>query len=138
MRTIVVSRHETFIQHLRNIGLVDDDTEIISHVYNEDQIKEAHVIGMLPLHLAALTEKITFVPLNLTFEQRQHEKNTGQELSIEEIESAAGEPKTYFVNEIDEEQINNFDEEVILRNKAWVQGNLSVIESLIVLISLRT
>ena len=102
MRTVVVSRHETFIQHLRNIGLVNDDTEIVSHVYNEDQIKGAHVIGMLPLHLAALTAKITFVPLNLTLEQREREKNTGEEIPIEEIEAAAGEPKSYSVIEIED------------------------------------
>ena len=110
MNTVVVSRHKTFIEHLRNIGLIDDNTKIITHVEDIEDIRGKHVIGMLPLHLAAVTERITFVPLNLSLEQRERENKTGKELPLSEIEAAAGEPSIYFV----EDAITNESREVKL------------------------
>lgn len=52
------------------------------------------VIGTLPLHLAALAESVTEVPLSVPRQWR------GRELSLEEIRYCAGAPRTYVVREV--------------------------------------
>lgn len=100
METVIVTRHKTFVEYLEEINLVPKDAEIIDHVEDENQVKGKHVVGILPFHLAAAAEYITVVPLNLSLRQRKMEKDTGEELPIEEIRKAAGQPRSYMVKEI--------------------------------------
>ena len=87
---IVVTRHPALVGYLIEIGLVDSETPVLSHVSEED-VDGEHVVGVLPLRLAALAAKVTEVPLALTPGDR------GVELSIERIREIAGEPVTYRV-----------------------------------------
>jgi len=90
METIVVTRHEALVKYLREIGLIDENTPVIAHATPE-QVRGKHVIGVLPLHLAALVAQVTEVPLRVPPELR------GQELTLEQIRKYAGEPQTYQV-----------------------------------------
>ena len=91
MKTVIVTRHLAFIAHLQEIGLAPDDAEIITHATPE-AVRGAHVIGMLPLHLAAEAAQVTTVPLNVPTELR------GQELTIEQVREFAGEPESFVVH----------------------------------------
>lgn len=93
MNKLVVTRHPALVQYLHEIGLVESDVPVLEHVNAED-IRGKHVIGVLPLHLAALAASVTEVPLTLTPEDR------GQELSVDRLRQIAGEPVTYRVERV--------------------------------------
>lgn len=105
--TVVVTRHQALVEYLRELGLADDQTTILSHVTAED-VKGQDVIGVLPLSLASMTNTITEVPLKLTPEDR------GQELSLERVREIAGTPQTYYVfrKEDFDESAKNYQLEV--------------------------
>lgn len=88
--TIVVTRHPALVAHLRKIGLIKADASVIAHA-SPDDVRGQHVIGVLPLSLAALAASVTEVPLNLPAELR------GQELTEEQVARYAGDPVTYVV-----------------------------------------
>lgn len=88
--TIMITRHPALVDHAREIGLIDADTPVLAHA-SEDDIKGKHVIGVLPLHLAALAASVTVIPLALTPEDR------GRELDIARVREIAGDPATYAV-----------------------------------------
>ncbi|GIV35249.1 MAG: hypothetical protein KatS3mg031_2784 [Chitinophagales bacterium] len=89
--TIVVTRHQGLVDYLLEIGLITPDTPVLSHA-SADDVRGRHVIGVLPLHLAALAERVTEVPLALTPEDR------GKDLPVERVREIAGSPVTYQVN----------------------------------------
>lgn len=93
METIIVTRHEALIQYLIEQGVVEEGTKVISHATPED-VNGKHVIGVLPLRLAALTAKVTEVPLNIPAEMR------GKELSIKDVRKYAGEITSYEVRKV--------------------------------------
>jgi putative CRISPR-associated protein (TIGR02620 family) len=86
----VVTRHPALVALLRERGLVSDDVRIIAHATPED-VAGQHVIGVLPLALAALAASVTEIPLNLTPEMR------GKELDIETLRQIAGAAVQYTV-----------------------------------------
>src|SRR3990172_2496607 len=92
--TVVVTRHPSLIVFLKTKGMIPANTKIISHVNAPEEIRGKHVIGVLPLHWAAVAERVTEVPLDLPPEAR------GRELSIEEIERFAWTPRTYKVTQL--------------------------------------
>lgn len=87
---LVVTRHPALVEYLREIGLADEGTEVISHA-TPDVVRGKRVCGVLPHSLSALCETFTEVPLVLPPELR------GKELTIEEIRKHAGDPVTYRV-----------------------------------------
>ena len=87
---VVVTRHPGLVAHLRQIGLVSDDVCVIGHA-DADAVRGKHVIGVLPLRLAALAASVTEVPLDIPAELR------GVELSAEQVARYAGQPVTYVV-----------------------------------------
>jgi len=89
-KTIVITRHEALVEYLREQGMIDDSTTVMSHVTHEDVIGK-DVIGVLPLSLAAEANSVTEIPLRLTPEMR------GQELSLETLRQIAGKPVKYKV-----------------------------------------
>ena len=93
MDTVVVTRHASLIELLRERGLVDDSARVLSHA-TPDDVRGARVIGVLPLSLAALADSIVEVPLALTPEMR------GRELTLDELRAVAGEATTYRVRVI--------------------------------------
>ena len=93
MDFVVVTRHQALVAYLQEIGLIPGEVAVIPHATPED-IRGKHVIGVLPLRLAAEAETVTEVPLDLPAELR------GQELTLEQIRQHAGQPQTYKVQRI--------------------------------------
>ena len=90
MQTIVVTRHPALVDHLRDLGFLGLDTEVITHATAE-QIRGKHVVGVLPLHLAAEAASVTEVPMDLPPEAR------GRELTLGEVRQYCRPPVTYVV-----------------------------------------
>ena len=91
---IVVSRHSALVAYLLEQGLVDESVNVFAHA-NEKIVRGKHVIGNVPLSLAAVAESVTIIPFaNLPFEKR------GKELSLEDVRYYAQLPRTYKVTEV--------------------------------------
>lgn len=90
VETVVVTRHPALITYLVEVGLVQEGVEVVSHA-DEDAVRGKHVIGVLPLRLAALAASLTEVPLILPPELR------GVELTLDQIREHSGEATTYVV-----------------------------------------
>ena len=94
MKTVVVTRHAALLELLRERGIIDGTERVIPHVDNPDDIAGAHVIGVLPLRLAARAAVVTEIPLNLSAADR------GKELTIERMREVAGEATSFMVEEV--------------------------------------
>lgn len=92
--TVVVTRHASLVAYLREIGMIGVHARIIAHATEAD-VLDQRVIGVLPMHLAALAASVTEVPLALTAEDRQ--AMTAGDLTIERVREIAGIPVTYQV-----------------------------------------
>lgn len=90
---VVVTRHKALVDYLREIGICDGSETVIVHATPTD-IAGKHVIGVLPLHLAACAAMVTEIPMTIPAELR------GVELNLEQMRAAAGEPATYRVERI--------------------------------------
>ena len=90
---LVVTRHPGLVDYLRELGLVDDGVEVLTHA-TPDAVMGRHVCGVLPHSLSCLTASFTEVPLRLTPELR------GKELDLETLRAIAGKPITYKVEVI--------------------------------------
>lgn len=75
---VVVTRHPGLVEVLREMGLVPDGARVIAHATVQD-VSGRHVIGVLPLSLAAEAASVREVQLNLPAEMR------GQELSADQV-----------------------------------------------------
>lgn len=87
---VVVTRHPALVTLLRERGLIEEGCHVLEHVIEAD-VRGKHVIGVLPLSLAALAMEVTEIPLSLTPEMR------GKELGLETLRQIAGEAVTYMV-----------------------------------------
>ena len=90
VETVVVTRHPALVAYLVEVGLVQEGVKVVTHA-DSDTVRNKHVVGVLPLRLAALAAAITEVPLSLPPELR------GIELTLEQIRKYAGETATYAV-----------------------------------------
>ena len=90
METIVITRHAALVAYLIEVGAITAETPVITHATVE-QVVGKHVIGVLPLHLAALAASVTEVPLDLPVEFR------GRELTVEEVRKYARPVRRYAV-----------------------------------------
>lgn len=90
MKTVVVTRHPSLVEHLKERGIIDESAEVIEHA-TENDVRGNHVIGILPVHLASLAGRYTNLTMNVPKELR------GEELTIEQVREFAGEPVTYEV-----------------------------------------
>jgi len=88
MFDLVVTRHPALVQHLTNLGLVNEETVIVAHV-TPDLVRDKKVCGVLPHSLSCLTKTFTEVPLMVPAELR------GVELTLEQVRQYAGKPVTY-------------------------------------------
>jgi len=93
MEKIVVTRYKGLVEYLRELDLIEDETQIVAHANIED-VKDKHVLGVLPLWLSCHAAKITEIQLKLPAEKR------GKELSVEEVRFFALSPRTYIVREV--------------------------------------
>ena len=87
---VVITRHPALRWYLIEQGMIADDDVVLTHA-EAGNVEGKHVIGVLPLRLAAMAQSITEVPLDIPAELR------GQELTIEQVRQYAGEPVRYFV-----------------------------------------
>ena len=90
---IVVTRHAALVEYLNELGLIDENTQIVSHA-SPDVIKSKNVLGVLPHSLSCLTATFSEIPLNLPPEKR------GQELTLEDMRQFSGELTTYVVTKM--------------------------------------
>lgn len=104
--TIVVTRHKALVEFLIETGMVTAETPVLSHVTSKD-VADKHVIGVLPMHLAALAATVTEIPLYIPSELR------GKELDLEQVRQFAGDPVKYSVRK--EEDVKHF---------AYLLGNI--------------
>lgn len=88
---VVVTRHKNLVTYLREKGVVKLTTPVIEHATSFD-VAGKHVIGVLPLRLAALAASVTEAPLEVPMELR------GKELSLKEIREYAKKPIKYSIN----------------------------------------
>ena len=89
---LIVTRHKALVSVLESdFGLTD--MEVIEHATAE-LVRDRHVIGILPIHLAAETKTFTTLSLNTPIELR------GVELTEEQIRQYMGELVTYKVNKL--------------------------------------
>ena len=91
---IVITRHSTLVEYLRELGLVDNNVKVLTHVSNINEIKGKNVAGILPLHIACEVNAILVIPLNIPSDLR------GLELSLEQIKQFAGAPTWYKVQRL--------------------------------------
>jgi len=92
LEPVIVTRHEALTEYLVEMSIAPAGAEVIPHA-GADDVRGRHVIGVLPLHLAALTASLTVVPLDIPREMR------GVELTLEQVREMAGDPVTYTVTE---------------------------------------
>ena len=89
---VIVSRHAGAVAWLAERGITG---EVIAHVADPAQIAGKAVIGNLPLHLAALAERVGSIDMpGLTPAQR------GQDLSPEEMDEAGAALSWYDVRAV--------------------------------------
>jgi hypothetical protein len=93
MDTVIVTRHTALVELLVERQLVAPGVPVIKHA-REIDVEDRHVIGVLPLRLAARAACVTEIPLVLSEEQR------GRELSLDELRQVAGSAVTYRVQVI--------------------------------------
>jgi putative CRISPR-associated protein (TIGR02620 family) len=96
--TIIITRHKALVEFLIETGMVTAETPIIAHATSKD-VEGMHVIGVLPLHLAALAATVTEIPLDIPAELR------GKELDLDQVRRFAGDPVTYSVRKAEEIKI---------------------------------
>ena len=100
METIIVTRHAALVQYIINSGLAPSHgTKVLSHATAED-VEGKHVIGVLPLHLAALAAKVTVVTIDIPLEKR------GVELSLEDLNEMVVETVSYKVIALNQDYIS--------------------------------
>ena len=97
--TIIITRHPALVQLLAERGIIDGTEAVVAHASPED-VRGRHVIGVLPLSLAAMAASVTEVPLSLAPEDR------GKELDIQRLREVAGDAVTYVVAERDKADAN--------------------------------
>ena len=90
---IIITKHKALVEFLREKGIALD-AKVIEHATLDD-IRGEHVVGVLPIHMAAEADRMTVIPLNLPPEAR------GRELTLDEVRRYAGPPATYKVVKVE-------------------------------------
>ena len=94
MEKIVITRHQGLLDFLREEGLLSGAEQVQAHASEED-VRGKHVIGVLPLHLAALAGQVTIVEMG-----RLPASERGRELSAEETRRWHTGIRTFRVTEV--------------------------------------
>ena len=89
-KPLLVTRHAALAAYMREIGLIGEDAEICPHA-GAEEVRGRHVVGVLPMHLAALAASYTTVTLDIPYRLR------GVELDLEQVRECAGDAVTYVV-----------------------------------------
>lgn len=95
METIIITRHKSLVEYMKEINLVTGDENIITDNATLSDVSGKHVIGVLPNFLAAHAAFLTEIPLKIPADLR------GKELSLEQVRAFAGQPVTYRISVVD-------------------------------------
>lgn len=95
---LVALRHGATVEYLLELGYVSADTPVLPHATAED-VRGRHVLGVLPLHLAALCASLTVLELDLSREAR------GAELTLDRVRALARGLRTYVVRETANDEV---------------------------------
>jgi len=119
MEYIIVTRHAGLTQWLAMRGITGS---VRTHVADRADIAERHVVGVLPLFLAAAAASITTVDLpGLTPEQR------GVDLTPDEMDAAGATLRRYRVIEQNERDVRHAEED---REEAEYESDLAELDRL--------
>lgn len=88
--TIIVTRHTGLIDWLASRGITG---KIIASA-TPDDVRGKHVIGALPLHLAALADRVTTVDFNCPMDLR------GKDLTSQQLDDLGAKLSTFKVTAI--------------------------------------
>ena len=91
--TVVVTRHASLVEFLKEEGIIPGDVPMVSHA-TADTVRGKHVIGVLPLHLAALADRLTTLDIATPAELR------GQELGVKDLRLYYRGFSTYYVEKL--------------------------------------
>ena len=91
---IIVTRQPAFAEYVKEVGLAPEGVEVTDHA-TVDSVKGKHVIGLVPVYLAAHAHKLTMIPIITPPELR------GAKLTIEQIREYAREPVNYETKIVD-------------------------------------
>lgn len=83
---VMISRYPALEQFARECGYIDEHTRVIERASMAD-VRGKHVLGVLPLHMAAKAKSISEIPLRGV--------KLSEATTVEQLQAAAGEPKTY-------------------------------------------
>ena len=89
--TIIVTRHEGAVEWLRQQGITGN---VISHA-TESDVAGKDVIGILPLHLAALANSVTAIVMDLPPEFR------GKDITPEQMDACGAKLVKYEVRKVE-------------------------------------
>ena len=93
MIDLIVTRHPGLAEYLKELGLISESCEVISHA-SPEAVTGRHVCGVLPHSLSCLCTSFTEVPLSLPPELR------GTELTVDQVRQYASAPVTYRVTKV--------------------------------------
>lgn len=94
MIDVIVTRIPALVTYARELGIIAEDTPVVAHATTDD-VRDHHVLGVLPMHLAAHAATITEIPLRLESSDRAAIQRG--ELTVARLREIAGEPCTYTV-----------------------------------------
>jgi hypothetical protein len=91
---VIVTRHQALLHHIeRVIGINAHQIKHLEHASPED-VHNKHVLGILPLTLAAHAASVTDFPIEVSREDR----------GKEQAEPSYGDPCTYWVHNCDSDE----------------------------------
>lgn len=91
---IIVSRHAAFVQRVIELGFATEETPVLKHVENPEQIIEKVVVGMLPMWLAHKALCVINIDIKTPKGKR------ADELTIEELRELATTWGCYMIRQV--------------------------------------
>lgn len=91
---VIVTRHKALLEYILEQDVLtnlNEDTWVLTHVSDPQEIRGKIVVGVLPLHLAAEAAEVWEYPMDIPKELR------GQELSLDQVKQYAGPLRKYKV-----------------------------------------
>ena len=94
METVIISRHPALVRRILHLHLAPKGTPVLTGTVTADDVAGRHVIGVLPLSLAAHADRVTEIPINW---RHPAAPPRGTELDDDALNQMAGDPITYQV-----------------------------------------
>jgi len=92
-KTVIVARHPALVRRIYKLGLAPEGTPVLTGKLSEADVKGKHVIGVLPLSLAACAESVTQIPI--AWDSPDANPTRWTQLDDAALDKMAGEPVTY-------------------------------------------